>query len=121
MGQAGPQDGMDRGLEAGGIAEIAHGNFAEPGKIAPGQGGTIAMLEQPELALLWGGVRAEDFGGNAAWRYFKYHENEGRDGQHSEQHGDQTLAEEQQHCGGPRPSREPDSIEVVVQARMRRR
>ena len=55
---------MDWGLEAGGVAEIAHDDFAKPGEIARGQGRGVAMLDQPELALLWGGIGAEDFGGD---------------------------------------------------------
>ena len=57
---------MDWGFEAGRVAEIAHGDFPKPGEIARGQGCGVAMLDQPELALFWGGVRAEDFRGDAA-------------------------------------------------------
>src|SRR5512145_539322 len=109
---------MDWGLEAGRVAEITYDDFPKPGEIARGQGRVVAMLDQPELALLWGGIGAEDFGGDTAWRNFKQHEDKRRDGKHGEKHGDETLAEKQQHRGNPHSSCEPDTVEVVVQARM---
>ena len=75
-------------------AEIAPDDFAKPGEIAPARG-ALAMLDQPELALFWGGSRGRGLWWRRCPRNFEHHEDEGGDGKHGEKHGDQTLAEEQ--------------------------
>jgi hypothetical protein len=85
---------MDGGLEAGRVAEIAPDDLAEPGEIARDQGRGVAMLDQPELALFCGGLRAEHFRGDAARRNFKHHEDQHGCAKHSQKHGYNTLAEE---------------------------
>src|SRR5262245_51323066 len=112
---------MDWHLKASRVAEVASQHVAEPGEIARRQWRVVTVLGEPELALFGRGVGAEDFCRDAAWRDFQHHEDQYGHGEHGQQHGHETLSEEEQHSRAPHPNHWPPAYWAPISGTYGRR
>jgi hypothetical protein len=113
--ETGPHDVADRRLEAHGLSEIADDEVAQPSQIALVDGVEIAVLLEPDLALLFRAVGPEDLDGDALHvgpedldgdaLHVDLHQEvqEDRHHDHGENHGAQSAQNEDQHGVSPLP------------------